>query len=149
MKTAKDIMTENPITVAPDTEVSKVTEILLQNRINGVPVVNESGELVGIVCQSDLISQQKKLPIPSFFTILDGFFQLTSMKQIEKAVQKVAASTVADIMTAKPTSISPDTSVETIATMMVEKNYHTLPVVSEGKLCGVVGKEDILKMLMT
>ncbi len=147
MKTAKDIMTADPITVSPETEISKATEILLEKHINGVPVVNETGELVGILCQSDLISQQKKLPIPSFFTLLDGFFQLTSMKQIEKAVQKVAGSTVADIMTPGPTTIHPDTSVENIATMMVEKNYHTLPVVSEGKLWGVVGKEDILKTM--
>jgi len=148
MLKVKDIMTKELITVSPDTEIVQATKLLLENRINGIPVTDETGKLVGILCQSDLISQQKKLPIPSFFTFLDGLITLTSMKQLEKQVQKLAAITVGQAMTPNPVTVQTDTDIEKVAALMVDKNFHTLPVVDEGKLVGIVGKEDILKTLI-
>jgi CBS domain-containing protein len=148
MLKVKDIMTKELITVSPDTEIVQATKLLLENRINGIPVTDETGKLVGILCQSDLIAQQKKLPIPSFFTFLDGLITLTSMKQIEKQVQKIAAITVAQAMTPNPVTVQPETDIETVAALMVDKNFHTIPVVDKGKLVGIVGKEDVLKTLI-
>ncbi len=148
MLKAKDIMTRAVITVSPDMEIVHVAKILLENRINGAPVIDETGKLVGILCQSDLIAQQKKLPIPSFFTFLDGLIALTSMKQFEKQVQKIAAVTVAQAMTPNPVTVQPDTDIEAVAALMVDQNFHTLPVVHEGELLGIMGKEDILRTLI-
>ncbi|HUV78264.1 MAG TPA: CBS domain-containing protein [Desulfobacterales bacterium] len=148
MLKAKDIMTRAVITVSPDMEIVHVAKILLENRINGAPVIDETGKLVGILCQSDLIAQQKKLPIPSFFTFLDGLIALTSMKQFEKQVQKIAAVTVAQAMTPNPVTVHSDTDIEALAALMVDQNFHTIPVVDAGVLLGIVGKEDILKTLM-
>ena len=145
---AKDIMTKELITVSPKTEIAKAAGILLEKGINGVPVV-DSGRLVGILCQSDLIAQQKSLPIPSIFTFLDGFIPLPSGKRFEKALQKIAATTVADSMTPDPVTVQPETSIEEIASLMVDKNLHTLPVVEGGKLVGIIGKEDVLRTLMS
>jgi len=149
MLTVKNIMTRDPITVSPDTEIVHAAKLLLEKGINGIPVVDKKGELVGIICQSDLIAQQKRLPIPSIFTLLDGFIPLASMKHFEKAVQKIAATTVADAMTPNPVTVQTDTGIEELASLMVDKSFHTLPVVDEGKLVGVVGKEDVLKTLMS
>jgi CBS domain-containing protein len=148
MLTVKDIMTREIITVSPETEIIQATKLLLENRINGIPVTDETGKLVGILCQSDLIAQQKKLPIPSFFTFLDGLITLTSMKQLEKQVQKIAAITVAQAMTPNPVTVHPDTDIEKVAALMVDNSFHTIPVVDKGELVGIVGKEDILKTLM-
>jgi len=148
MLKAKDIMTKDLITVSPETEIAHAAKLLLENRINGVPVTDETGSLVGILCQSDLIAQQKKLPIPSFFTFLDGLITLSSMKQIEKQVQKIAALTVAQAMTPNPVTVNPDTEIEVVAALMVDQNFHTIPVVKEGELVGILGKEDILRTLI-
>ena len=148
MLKVKDIMTRELITVSPGTEIVHATKLLLENRINGVPVTDEKGKLVGILCQSDLIAQQKKLPIPSFFTILDGLIPMTSMKQIEKQVQKITAATVAQAMTKNPVTVQPDTSIEEVAALMVDNNFHTIPVMDGGKLVGILGKEDILRTLI-
>ena len=148
MLRARDIMTKELIIVSPETEITKAAKILLEKGINGIPVV-DSGKLVGILCQSDLIAQQKKLPIPSVFTLLDGFIPLRSAKHFEKAFKKIAATTVADSMTPNPVTVQPDTSIEEIATLMVDKNLHTLPVVEGKKLIGIVGKEDVLRTLMS
>lgn len=148
MPKIKDIMTTELITVSPETEVLKAAKLLLENRINGIPVVDGAGKLVGILCQSDLIAQQKRLPIPSFFTFMDGFFSTSSRKQIEKQVQKIAAIAVAQAMTPNPVVVEPDDGIEVVASLMVDKGFHTLPVLHEGRLVGIVGKEDILKTLM-
>ena len=148
MLKVKDIMTKEVITVSPEAEIVYATKLLLENRINGVPVTNETGKLVGILCQSDLIAQQKKLPVPSFFSFLDGLITLTSMKQFEKEVQKIAAITVAQAMTPNPVAVRPDTDIEAVAALMVDNNFHTIPVVDEGELVGIVGKEDILRTLI-
>jgi len=144
----KEIMTSQPITVNGSMEVVEAARVLLDHRINGVPVVDDAGKLVGILCQSDIIAQQKKLPVPSLFSFLDGYINLSSMKGIEKEVRKIAATAVFDAMTPNPVTVSPDSSIETVAALMVDHNFHTLPVVENGRLVGVVGKEDILKTLI-
>ncbi|MBC2710583.1 MAG: CBS domain-containing protein [Desulfosarcina sp.] len=144
----KEIMTEMPITVTVNMEIFKAAKILLDNRINGVPVVNDTGKLVGILCQSDIIAQQKKLPVPSLFSFLDGYISLHSVKNLEKEVRKIAAIAVSDAMTPNPVTVGPDSSIETVAALMVDHNFHTLPVVEKESLVGVVGKEDILRTLM-
>jgi CBS domain-containing protein len=144
----KEIMTDNPITVTADLEIFKAAKILLDRRINGVPVVDSTGTLVGILCQSDIIAQQKKLPVPSLFTFLDGYINLSSMKTLEKDVRKIAATAVSDAMTPNPITVGTDSSIETVAALMVDHNLHTLPVLEKGVLVGVVGKEDILRTLI-
>ena len=72
MLKVKDIMETAVISVTPQTEIGRAAKLLLEKGINGVPVVDEKGTLVGILCQSDLIVQQKKFPVPSLFTLLDG-----------------------------------------------------------------------------
>lgn len=55
MLKVKDIMTKDLITVSPETEIVNATKLLLENRINGVPVTDESGKLVGIVGKEDIL----------------------------------------------------------------------------------------------
>lgn len=148
MLRAKDIMTPDPLTVTPQAGITEAAQLLLDRRVNGLPVVDEAGRLVGILCQSDLIAEQKKLPIPSFFTLLDGLIPLTSLKHMEREVEKIVAANVASAMTPDPVTIGPETSIEEVAALMVDKNFHTLPVVEGGRLVGVVGKEDVLRTLL-
>ncbi len=145
----RDIMNTDLITVTPDMDISRAAKILFDKRINGVPVVDDNGSLVGILCQSDIITQQKKLPIPTIFTFLDGFIRLTSLKQLEKQVLKITALTVSEAMTPKPVTVQPDTEIETVAALMVDNHFHTLPVVEDSRLVGIIGKEDILRTLLS
>jgi CBS domain-containing protein len=148
MLKAKDIMTKEIITVSPDMEIVQAAKILLDKGINGVPVV-EGEKLVGILCQSDLIAQQKKLPMPSLFTFLDGIIPLGSNKNFEKALRKIAATTVADAMTPDPVTVQSETEIDEVATLMLDKNFHTIPVTDKGALIGIIGKEDVLKAIIS
>jgi CBS domain-containing protein len=148
MLKVKDIMTRELITVSPQTEIVSAAKILLEKRINGLPVIDNSGKLVGILCQSDLVAQQKSIPIPSVYTLLDSFIPLTSIKRIDKEVQKIAALKVEQAMTPDPVTVGPETDIEDVARLMVDKKYHTLPVMEGDKIVGIVGKEDVLKILL-
>ena len=148
MLKASDIMTKNVVTVTPETEITQAAKLLLENHFNGLPVVDESGRLIGIICQDDLIVQQKRLPLPSLFTFFDGLIPLTSYRSLEKEVEKIVAATVSQAMTTDPITIDPDASLEDIATLMVNNNIHTLPVLDRDRLVGVIGKEDVLRTLM-
>ena len=149
MLKVKDIMTREVKTVSPETEITQAASLLLSERINGVPVVNKTGEVVGILCQSDLIAQQKSIPIPSLFTLLDGYIPLNLLNRLDREVEKIVAIKVENAMTPNPITVTSDTDIEKVAGLMVGKNYHTLPVVDGGKLVGIVGKEDVLRRLLT
>jgi len=149
MLKAKDIMTRDVITVTPETGVTVIARLLLEKHLNGVPVVNPNGDLVGMICQSDLIVEQEKLPIPSVFTILDTFIPIYAPGKTEKEVQKIAAIKASDAMTSNPVTVGPEVGLDEIASIMVNKNVHTIPVIEDGKLVGIIGKEDILRTLVS
>ena len=148
MTTVRDIMTTQVITLTPDTSIVDAARTLLEKKINGAPVVDDGGRLVGILCQSDLIAQQKKIPIPTLFTFMDSVIQLSSARQIEKQIRKIAALTVAEAMTPEPVTVHPDVTLEAVAALMVDSNLHTLPVVEGARLVGIIGKEDVLRTLL-
>ena len=74
---------------------------------------------------------------------------LTSMKRIDKEVEKISAMTVKQAMTPKPVTVDPNTDIEDVAALMVDRKYHTLPVVEGGQLVGIVVKEDVLKTIFS
>jgi CBS-domain-containing membrane protein len=148
MLKAIDIMTPDPVTLAPDTDILAAAKLLLERKINGAPVVDPKGMLVGVLTQSDLVAQQKQVTMPSVFAMLDGFIALSSREDFEREIQKIAATKVSQAMTAHPKSVNPQTPIDEIATIMVNEKLFTLPVVDSGKLVGVVGKEDILRTLL-
>jgi CBS-domain-containing membrane protein len=149
MQTAKDIMTTIVITVRKDTSVKELAEILWQNKISGAPVLDENGKLFSVVTENDLIDQRKKIHIPTMISILDSVIFLESSKKTEKEIKKMAGNTVQDICASELVSVSEDTGLDEIATIMSEKNLHTLPVVKDGELVGVIGKSDIIRSMAT
>ncbi len=145
MITAKDIMTKSVVTVTPDTSIEELASLLVKYQISGVPVVDESGNLFGIVTENDLISQNKRLHIPTVVSFLDAAIYLESSKKFEQEVKRLTATRAGDICNRKVVTIAEDASLIDIATIMTEKKVHLLPVVRNGKLTGIVGKRDLVK----
>jgi CBS domain-containing protein len=141
-------MSSKVVSVTPDTDIPTAARLMVDNKYNGLPVVSKDGTLVGIICQSDLISQQKKLNVPTLFTVLDGIIPMRSMSDLDAEMRKIAASKVSEAMTAAPTTVRPSTPIDEIASLMVDNQYHSLPVVENGQVVGIIGKEDILKTLI-
>lgn len=148
MQTAKDLMTRDVITVKPEAAVKELARILVKNRISGVPVVNDGGDLVGIVTEKDLIERNKKLHLPTVVTLFDAVIYLESEKHFKAELKKMAASTVGDIMVTDVVTIGEEATVREIATLMSEKGTNVLPVVKEGKVVGIVGKADVVRSMI-
>lgn len=145
MLKAKDIMTRDVITVKPDTTIEELSRILIERKISGAPVVNERGEVTGIVTENDLISQNKRMHIPTVMRLFDAYIVLGSPGKLEREIRKMAASTVAEICTKKVITVTADTPVEDVATIMDEKRVHLIPVVEGKKIQGIIGKIDVIR----
>lgn len=145
---AADIMSTELITATPDMGVRELAELFTQHKISGAPVVDSDGNLVGIVSQSDLVAQNKKLHIPTAVTIFDWVIYLEGLDKFKNEMNKIAGTTVEDIMTRKVVTVKPDTALEDIATLMTEKKVHTIPVLDGGRLVGVIGRLDIIRSVL-
>jgi CBS-domain-containing membrane protein len=148
MISAKDIMTKEVISVSPDLVVEKLAETFWENRISGAPVVDDNGTVIAIVTENDLIDQNKKVHIPTMIAILDSVIMLEKADKIEKEIRKMTGTTVKDICSDTLITVEPETPLDEVATIMAEKQVHTLPVLTtDGKLVGVVGKSDIIRTM--
>ncbi len=148
MKTAREMMTTAVYSVTPETDLGALAKLFAEKQVSGFPVVDGTGRVVGVVTESDLIHRDQRLHIPTTVTLFDAILVLGSTKKLEEEMRRIAATTVGEIMARDPVTIGPDAPLPEIATLMGEKNVHTLPVVdAAGKLLGVVGKRDLIRAM--
>lgn len=146
MLKAKDIMTKDVITIRSEATVEELARLLMEHRISGVPVVNDENKIEGIVTENDLIRKNKRLHIPTVIRLFDAYLMVGS-KSMEKEIKNMAATTVDEICTREVVSITEETSLDEIATIMAEQHTHLLPVLSEGEVVGIVGKADVVRSM--
>lgn len=144
MLRAKDIMTRNAITVSQDTTVEELGRIFIEKGISGAPVVDDNGNIVGIVTENDLISKNSRLHIPTILRLFDAFIPLGTSK-LEEEIKKMTASTVGEVCIKKVVTIDEETPIDDIATIMNEKKIHLLPVTRDGRVIGIIGKKDLIR----
>ncbi|MFI3270878.1 MAG: CBS domain-containing protein [Pseudomonadota bacterium] len=147
MRLAQDIMTTDIVTVTEDTPINKAARILLEKGFNGLPVLDEDGALTGVICQSDIVAQQKLLRLPTYFTVLDGLIPLTSPADTEEQIRRITATTVEEAMSISVKTVRPDATLDKVASLMVDDNFHTIPVVVDTKLVGIIGMADLLRSI--
>ena len=147
MTTAKEIMTLDVITVTEDTSIKTLSELFLTHKVNGFPVLDENGQLKGIVTEKNLIERNKNLHIPTVIALFDAVIYLESDKKFEDEVKRFNATRVKDIYTSNVLTVTPDTGFDEIASLMADKGVHSIPVVDDGKVVGIIGKLDIIKGL--
>ncbi len=142
-----DIMEREVITAAPEMTVKEFAELLREKKIGGTPVVDETGRLVGIVTEGDLMALDADLHFPHYIQFLDSLIYLESTKKFEERLKKAVASTVGDIMTVDVRTVRPDDSVRKAATLMADNRFDRVPVVDGGHVVGIVTRHDVLKVL--
>jgi len=146
MLNATDIMTKDVITVKNETTIEELARLLIDHKISGVPVLDDNNKMIGIVTENDLIKKNKRFHIPTIVRLFDAYFLLDSGK-VEDEIKKMVATTVGEIYTKKVLSISEDTTLEEIATIMAEKHIHLLPVLRDDEVVGIVGKADVVRSM--
>jgi CBS-domain-containing membrane protein len=149
MPKVAEVMTHDVITVTPETSLRDLAKILAEKNINGAPVIDDEGDVIGVVCESDLVNQNKPLHIPTVFVILDSIIPLENPWRLQKEFKRITATTVADIFSKPAVFVEPDTDVAEVARIMSHRNLHTIPVLERGKLVGVVGKGDVIRSMVS
>lgn len=147
-RTARDIMSSPARTVAPGTSIQELARQFAETGTSGFPVVDDTGTLVGVVTEADLLHQDQGLHLPTTFVLLDAVVTLGRTKKLEEEVRRIAAAEVAEIMTPSPITVSADAPVREVARLFAERRVHTLPVLSaDGELLGVIGKLDVIRTM--
>ncbi|HPF20497.1 MAG TPA: CBS domain-containing protein [Syntrophomonas sp.] len=145
---AKDIMTRDVITVRAEEEVEKVAQLLLDNKISGVPVVDENYHLVGMVTEKDLMVKATELRVPFYITLFDSIIFLENPIRFKNDLKKYTASQVKDAMTKKVYWVEEDTPVAEVAALMQKENINRVPVLRHKKVMGIITRNDLLKTLV-
>ncbi len=127
-------MTPNPITVTPDTSVSDAMRLMREKRIRRLPVLDHNAHLVGIVSDHDLLYAS-----PSPATSL-------SVWEIHDLLYRLR---VEQVMTREVVTVTEDTPLEEAARIMADRRIGGLPVMSGGKLSGIITETDIFKALLS
>lgn len=141
-------MTPDPVTVNGDTPVAEVAKIMINHNVGGLPVVDESGELIGIVTESDLIVQDSDVKVPSFVHFLDGYiFVPGSVHKFEEKFRRAVGQTAGDVMTAEVETVDADDMVEDVATKMSHKKMKRFPVIRDGSLVGIITMADVVRLI--
>ncbi|MBF0252754.1 MAG: CBS domain-containing protein [Candidatus Omnitrophica bacterium] len=120
---AKDIMSKFAVTVEETASLTEAANLLMRFKISGLPVVDISGNLVGIITSTDL------------FNIMGETVDNLSLPKNYANVKQVMKK---DVIT-----IEEETTLIEIIQIMFQKNIHTLPVVSKGEIKGVLGRRDV------
>jgi len=146
---AKDIMIKKVITIKKDASVDELSELLVKNKISGVPVVDDGGSLVGIATEGDLIVQDADLHFPRYFKLLDGIIYLESLNKFKRNLKKYLGTKVEDVMTSKVKTAGTDTPVSEVANIMIRDNINRVPVLNKkGGLVGIITRADIVKSMI-
>ena len=122
MLKACDVMTKDVVTVKPDILLKDAIRILVGKGISGLPVVDDSNGIVGMLSESDIINY-----------MFSGHSHVTA---------------VSEAMSKKITSVASDTDLDKIALIIGEKKFRRIPIVDNGKLVGIVSRRDIIRSLL-
>lgn len=145
MLTARDIMTKEIVSVTLGTSLKDLAKIFVETRFGNLPVLDEAGNLAGIISETDLVEQHKPLHIPTVMTLFDWVFTFGSEKRFKEEVDRVTAATVGELYSTDPVTCSPDATIRELAGLMSQHRVHLLPVVDGGKMIGVVARLDLIR----
>jgi CBS domain-containing protein len=134
----EDVMTRDVVTVTEATSLKDVAALLDRHRISGVPVCGAGGRVLGVVSEADILRLEEGLGAePAGFAWL--------LVDDPKLRAKVTGRTAGESMTAPPITIEPGRPVTEAARMMADRAVNRLPVVSDGKLVGIVTRADLVR----
>lgn len=147
-KTVADVMSHNPIVVRPETPLNEAIQILAEKRVSGLPVVNDAGELVGIVSETDLMWQETGVTPPAYVMFLDSVIFLKNPASYERDLHKALGQTVGEVMSRDPVTVSSDKLLKDAAQLMHDRSVHRLPVVdANGQVIGILTRGDIVRAM--
>lgn len=147
-KTVGDAMSQDVILATPEMPLKEAIKVLAERRISGLPVVDKTDKLVGIISETDLMWQETGVTPPPYIMVLDSVIFLENPARYEKEIHKALGATVGEVMSQAPITIKSTDSLSAAARLMHDKDVHRLPVInSEGKVVGILTRGDVIRAM--
>lgn len=140
---ARDIMTTSVVTVSPETDIAEAVKLMLERQISGVPVIDASGRLIGILTEGDLMRRAELVTGRQSWWINP----ISSPEQEAKAYVKAHGLKVKDVMTKEVVTINEQEPLDRIAMVFEERGIKRTPVLRSGKVVGIVSRANLLRSL--
>jgi len=139
--TAGDVMTTTVVTATPDTPIKMIGQLLWQHRISGVPIVDASGRILGIVTEADLLLGKEA-------AAGERFEPLVAPLRERRERAKARAEVAGQAMTSPAVTITADTPLAAVARVMRKHRVKRLPVVDDAEhVIGILSRHDLLSAL--
>ena len=146
---AKDVMIKNVIFIKKEDKLDEIISVLMQNHVSGVPVIDKDDHLVGMVTEKDLVTKEKGLNISSYMEFMASilFIDGKLLRNVNK--KKIESLTAEDVMSTPVYAVHPEATIEEIVSLMMNRHINRIPVIDkENKLVGIIGRSDLLPILM-
>jgi len=144
-----DFMTTDVLTFDPEQNVQEAMQQLVARSIDAGPVVDANGAVVGMLSTGDLIVEEARVHFPTVVNFLGvNVTWPFEHKDLDDTMAKALGASVGEVMTAVPVTIEADASVEDAATVMHDHDLSRLPVVTDGRLVGLIARGDIVKAIV-
>ena len=142
-KRAKDIMTTDVIVANKNDIIANVANLLIKEKIGGLPVVDEENKVVGIISETDIMKKESHVDSPRMLNFIQGIIFLDDMKKFEDEMRAIAAYKVEDLIT-----VNENDTFDYVANVMINKSINRVPVVDENNfLKGIICRYDIIKAM--
>ena len=145
-KRAKDIMTTDVIVANKNDIIANVANLLIKEKIGGLPVVDEENKVVGIISETDIMKKESHVDSPRMLNFIQGIIFLDDMKKFEDEMRAIAAYKVEDLMSKDIITVNENDTFDYVANVMINKSINRVPVVDENNfLKGIICRYDIIK----
>lgn len=147
-KRAKDIMTTDVIVANKNDIIANVANLLIKEKIGGLPVVDEENKVVGIISETDIMKKESHVDSPRMLNFIQGIIFLDDMKKFEDEMRAIAAYKVEDLMSKDIIIVNENDTFDYVANVMINKSINRVPVVDENNfLKGIICRYDIIKAM--
>jgi CBS domain-containing protein len=140
-----DIMTRELVSVTPDESIDSAIDLMLDHLISGLPVIDKTGRLVGILTEGDLLRRHEIGTQRERSNWRDAF--LGTRGAARKYVHSHGVR-VKDVMTPDPAVVAEDTSLDEVARLMETRSIKRLPVTRQGTVVGIVSRANLIRALV-
>jgi CBS domain-containing protein len=145
----REVMTTDVLTFSTDMPIQEAMEALVERDVDGAPVVDDGGRVLGMVSTDDLIVSETRLHYPTVISLFGAYLELpSSVRKFEGELHKAVAATVGEVMSREPVTVGEDATLEDAATLMHDAHVSRLPVLRNGRLVGIVSRGDILRAIV-
>jgi CBS domain-containing protein len=141
---ASDIMSPRVISIAPNASILEAIRVMLQKHISGLPVIDPSGALVGIVTEGDFLRRAETGTARSRPRWLEF---LMGPDRMANEYVRAHARKVEDVMTREPITVTEDTPLDEVVRLMERKRVKRLPVVRGTEVIGIVSRANLMHAL--